>query len=94
MDITRAQQKQKISQLRSAVLVATAILMGFIGTTFIDQFMKASSRNIGHNLMGPLADRIYIYECIWFGLSVAFVALLHWGFADWLTKVRSVGRGV
>ena len=97
MDIARAPEKQKISQLRSALLVAGAVLMGFIGLTFIDQFIKVFARSLRLNyiiLMGPLAHRIYIYECIWFGLSVVFIPLLHWAFSDWVRKTRRPKRAL
>lgn len=95
MDIARAPERRKISQLRSALLVAVAVLMGFIGLTFIDQFIKAFARSLRINyivLMGPLAHRIYIYECIWFGLSVVFIPLLHWAFSDWVRKIKPPTR--
>jgi hypothetical protein len=88
MDSPRAPQERKISQLRSALLAATGILAGFIGTAFICVFMRAFSDGLGHELVGPSSIRIYLYEHMWFGLSVVFVVLLHWGFADWLRKAK------
>jgi hypothetical protein len=82
MDIVRAPQKLKISQLRSAVLVATGIFMGFVGTVFIVQLLRGGFGRLAVSLVGGGE----VYEHVWFGLSVLFVMILHVVYADWLRK--------